>query len=116
MPGTPREGSGGARGAASAPSPHVFAQTQPDQWDAWYTAVTALSADINLLRTVGKALHRAKALDPGDWDDEPDAYQLSLLRRKLRTADILVADISTDPAKYKDKPEDYTLVLFNLAI
>ena len=42
--------------------------------------------------------------DGGDWDDEPDAYQLGLLRRKLQSADIPVADISTDTAVYKDNP------------
>ena len=78
MTGTPtgRGTPGGASATASAPSSRVYAHTQPGQWDTWYAAVTALSADINLLRTVDKALHRAKALDPGDWDDEPDAYQL----------------------------------------
>ena len=69
-----------------------------------------MSPDINLLRTVGKALHRAKALDPGDWDEEPDAYQLGLLRRKLRSADIPVADIYTNETVYKDKPEEWWFV------
>ena len=69
MTGTPtgRGTSGGASATASAPSPRVYAHTQPGQWDTWYAAVTALSADINLLRTVGKALHRAKALTKGWW-------------------------------------------------
>ena len=73
MTGTPTGAgaSGGAGTTASAPSPRAYAHTGPEDWDRWYAGITALSADINLLRTVGKALHRAKALDPGDWDDEP---------------------------------------------